>query len=168
MLRILKSFFAILLVILIIVSQLTIWPRLAIGAAAPNLVLAIVLVLAILKDFRYWWLALAMGLAIDLLADRFFGVFTLDLIITFLFINWLARNLFKKSGWLAFLILTFVGVLFFQSIEPVIFKIINWWPFGEGVKKDFSWLVWLNSLWLNLILSLAVLLVSKKINVGEK
>jgi rod shape-determining protein MreD len=110
-----KIIWLILISILAVALQLTVFSKMAVLGAGPNLILAGVLAYAIFKEEQKGgWLILIPAFILDFLVGRPFGILTLSLWLMFFLIDWLAKVLFKKSDLPAVFILVFLGVLFFE------------------------------------------------------
>ena len=103
---------------LIIVSlQLTVLARLGLFNVAPNLILALSIAWAIYqKDQKHSWLILIPAVLFDLLIGRPLGLITLAIWLTFSFVSWLGKFLFKQSGFIPVMVLSLSGVVFYELI----------------------------------------------------
>ncbi len=146
-------------VLLAAVLQASVMPQLALANVTPSLVLAGVLAWAIWpQEQKPIWIFLVPALLLDLVVGRPFGLLTLNLMLVFFGVDWLASSFFKQSNWPAIFSLTLIGVLFFE--------LGNWllsWIFaalGLAASLKFSafyfYATWPTSLILNGFLCLVV------------
>ena len=112
-----KSFFAILILLLVAILQTTLVPFLALRGVTPNLVLVLILFWVILKSFKeVWWLVILAGLLLDLLSGLPFGLISLSLLITAYLIDWFNRSVFSGAKiWLVAALIA-LGSLFYNFI----------------------------------------------------
>lgn len=112
-----KSFFAILILLLAVILQTTLVPFLALRGVTFNLVLVLILFWVILKSFReVWWLVILAGLFLDLLSGLSFGLISLSLLITVYLIDRFNRSVFSGAKiWLVAALIA-LGSLFYDFI----------------------------------------------------
>jgi len=112
-----KSFFAILILLLVVIFQTTLIPFLALGGVTPNLVLVLILFLVIFKGFQeIWWLVILAGLFSDLFSGLPFGLISLSLLITSYLIDRFNRSVFSGAKiWLVAALIA-LGSLFYNFI----------------------------------------------------
>jgi len=112
-----KSFFAILILLLAAILQTTLVPFLALRGVTFNLVLVLILFWVILKSFReVWWMVILAGLFLDLLSGLPFGLISLSLLITAYLIDWFNRSVFSGAKiWLVAALIA-LGSLFYDFI----------------------------------------------------
>ena len=86
----------ILIFFLAVIIQTSLLPFINIYGVKPNLVLILLLIWAIAKEFKnIWGLIILAGLFLDLFSGLFFGVSMLSLLVTFFFIDLVSQ----KSFW---------------------------------------------------------------------
>ena len=98
------NFRAYIFLLLAIIFQLSLAWRFDFLAVAPNLILAIVVALAAIGDFKRIWLVFFSGLVLDILFGRVFGIFVLSFLICFVLVRWLSKNLLKRNNFLSFFV----------------------------------------------------------------
>ena len=130
------AFFAILLVFTVSL-QLAVFSQLRFFGAVPDLILALSLALAILKNGSgVKWFVLIMAVFYDLTANLFFGLFSLNIFIVFCFIRWLSRYILKQSGFWAISLSLFIGVLSFEALAGIFKKI------SSAIFSDYFFSNW--------------------------
>lgn len=130
-----KFFLVFLLAILTMVLQLTLMPRLAILAVAPNLILAGVLAFAIWQsEYKKNWLILIPVLLFDLIAGRPFGLLTIVLWLVFFGIERLGATFLKHNDRPAILSLIFVGILLFELCKFLLSRLFFIWHLAEPIN----------------------------------
>jgi len=117
------NFRAYIFLLLAIIFQLSLAWRFDFLAVAPNLILAIVVALAAIGDFKRIWLVFFSGLVLDILAGRIFGIFVLSFLICFVLVRWLSKNLLKRNNFLSFFVLSAAGVLTFELTRFFLIKL---------------------------------------------
>jgi len=122
-----KFFLVILIFILAIILQVSAAPFLVVFNTGPNLILILVLTLVILKTFkRTWWMVVLTGFLIELFSGLPFGLISLSLIGSVYLIDWLNRNVFSTTNFLAMISLIILGSLIYSIliiILAILFKI---------------------------------------------
>lgn len=152
-----KTFLIILLFLLAVVLQTTIFPALTVWGAAPNLVLVLVLLLVILKSFKETWLAvLATGLFLDLFAGLPFGLISLSLVTSAFLIDWLNKSLFSTVKFWISVSLIILGTLFYNLFLFSLSRLL-------GVDLVFSLSHLFIETFYNLLLTVIFFYVFKKI-----
>ena len=122
-----KFFFLVLSSILAVALQLT-WVSKLAFPVSPNLILAGILAFALCqKDKKKYWWALIPVLALDLLAGRPFGVFSLSAFLAFFSVELLAEIVFKKNDWPAILLLVAAGLLSFEFYQFLLIEVFSVW-----------------------------------------
>lgn len=112
-----KSFFAIIILLLVAILQTTLVPFLALRGITPNLVLVLILFWVIFKGFQeIWWLVILAGLFLDLLSGLPFGLISLSLLITAYLIDWFNRGVFSGAKIWLIAALIALGSLFYNFI----------------------------------------------------
>ncbi len=129
-----RTFFAIIVSLLLVVLQLAVLPRLSVLTVVPNLVLAYVLSLAIDKTRKNIWLVLAPAWLLDLLGGLPFGLTTLSLCLTYFLIGWLTDRFIKQNNFFSILISSAVGVLFFEVSLQLFLKL---WMGGDYFSQFY-------------------------------
>lgn len=130
-----QFFIAFLLSIIAVALQITWLSRLTILTVAPNLILAGVLAWAICpkEEKNYRWILLPV-LMFDLLAGQPFGLFTLSLWLMFFSVELLASLLFKQNDLPAILLLTVIGLVFFEFYQFLLQQFFALWHLTEPIK----------------------------------
>ncbi len=112
-----KTFLIILIFLLAVVLQTTVFPALTVWGIAPNLVLVLILLLVILKGFKETWLAvLASGLFLDLFSGLPFGLISLSLVTSAFLIDWINKSLFSTVKFWISVSLIVLGTLFYNLL----------------------------------------------------
>ncbi len=112
-----KSFFAILILLLAVIFQTTLVPFLSLRGVIPNLVLVLILFLVIFKSFQEtWWLIILAGLFLDLLSGLPLGLISLSLLITAYLIDRFNRSVFSGAKIWLVAALVALGSLFYNLI----------------------------------------------------
>ncbi len=110
-----KTFLVILGLLLAVILQTTLLPFLALRGIIPDLVLVLILLLVIFRDFRkVWWLVILAGLFLDLFSGLPFGLISLSLLMTTYFINWFNRSIFSETKFWIILFLIGLASLFYE------------------------------------------------------
>ncbi|MBU3901557.1 rod shape-determining protein MreD [Patescibacteria group bacterium] len=132
-----QFFIAFLLSIIAVALQITWLSKLTILTVAPNLILAGILAWAICpkEEKNYWWIWLPV-LMFDLLAGQPFGLFTLSLWLMFFSVELLASLLFKQNDWPAILLLTVIGLVFFEFYQFLLQQFFALWHLSK--PPEFS------------------------------
>ena len=163
-----KLFLTTIFFILAIASQMALWPRLSVFGAAPNFILAVVLFLAVFRDFKYIWLVFFMGVFIDILGGKFFGAASAAFLLVFLFISWLAKQVFVKNSRLSLLTLGAIGVFSYQVAWFLLLRLgLAFGIFSSSAAADlanFLFRILPSSYLMNTLLVLICFYFFKKIN----
>jgi rod shape-determining protein MreD len=164
------NFRAYIFLFLAIIFQLSLAWRFDFLAVAPNLILATVIALAVVGNFRQIWLVFISGLFLDIIAGRVFGIFILSFLICFVLIHGLSKNFLKKNNFLSFFVLSAAGVVIFElvgflliNLSRVIFS-TNYLLFAE----DFFGRVLPVSFVLNTLLASLIIFIFYKWNFFPK
>jgi hypothetical protein len=119
-----KLVFLAILLILAASLQLAVLGHLNFFGAVPNLILALALSLAILKEgSEAKWFVLALAIFYDLAASLFFGPFSLNIFIVFCLVRWLSGFVLKQSGIWAIALSVFAGITGFEALKGIFSKI---------------------------------------------
>jgi len=112
-----KTFLIVLGLLLAAILQTSLLPFLALRGIIPNLVLVLILLLVIFKNFKeVWWLVILGGLFLDLFSGLPFGLVSLSLLITAYFINWFNRSIFSEAKFWIVLFLIGLASLFYNLV----------------------------------------------------
>lgn len=114
MINIFINSLALIILGIIQVSFLTTWPAPVSGL---NLILILVIFLtAIISYPKGLWAALGSGLFLELYTSLPFGMTTLSLILTVIFINFLFNNFFTNRSFYSLIILGYLGSIFYHLL----------------------------------------------------
>lgn len=92
------------------VSFLTTWPE---PVSSLNIILSLVIFLAIIINYQKGlWVAFGSGLFVELFSGYPFGVSSLTLMLTVIFINFLFNNFFTNRSLYSLMILGFIATVF--------------------------------------------------------
>lgn len=129
-----KTFLIIFTLLVGLILQTTLAPRLAIDSVAPNLLLVIILFWVVLADFRkIWWLIILAGLVWDLFSGLPFGLINLSLMITSALIDWFKRSIFSFTRWWVLASLMILGTLIYNLLFFVLSRL-----FESNLALDFK------------------------------
>lgn len=136
-----KIFLIILSLLAAIIIQTTLFSVLAKGGVSPDLVLALILFLVILYNFRkVWWLVVLAGLILDFFSGLPFGLMSLSLLGASFLIDWLNRNIFSTVKFWIIALLTVLGTwlynLFFLVLNRL-FQINLSYPLRNWLIEAF-------------------------------
>ena len=127
----------ILIFFLAVIIQTSLLPFINIYGVKPNLVLILLLIWAIAKEFKnIWGLIILAGLFLDLFSGLFFGVSMLSLLVTFFLLIWLVKNLFGQINFGILTALIVIATLVYNLLLLALTKLF---------QPDFiiSWLSYL-------------------------
>ncbi|MFH1461047.1 MAG: rod shape-determining protein MreD [Patescibacteria group bacterium] len=112
-----KSILIIASLLLAVMLQTTLAGFLTFQGAGPNLILVLVLILIIARDFKkFWWVVVLGGFFLDLLTGLPFGLVSLSLIATAYLVDWFKSNVFSSvKFWIAAVLIT-LGSLVYQLL----------------------------------------------------
>jgi len=117
--------------------QLTTLSEISFWGTSPNLVLAIVLAGAILSQkSKLFWIVFFPVLWLDFLSGQPIGLMSLSFWIVFLFIFYLAGWQMKKNDLLARILLSLVGVSFFEASQILLVKLANFLSLAPDLSFD--------------------------------
>jgi len=90
---------------------------------SPNLILILVLLLIILKDFKnVWWIVVLIGFFIDLFSGTPFGIISLSLVLSSYLIDWLNKTIFSAVKFWMIIALVGIGVLSYNLMLIIFSK----------------------------------------------
>lgn len=161
-----KYIFFFILFLLLLVLQLTLLPRLNLFSIFPNILLAVILVLALAPDEKTALLwAFVAGFLLDIFSSLPFGIYILSFILLVWLIRVAGKNIFKVTD--------FSGQIFLVIFASFVYSI-----FVFGLIKIFYWLragtefyfwsgffrVGLLEICLNIIATIIVLIAVRKLH----
>lgn len=136
-----KILFVILMFILIISLQLAFFSIFNFSFFSLNLVLSGVLAYAIFRqEKKNYWLILIFILIYDLLAGNPFGFFSFGAWVSFFFIDWLGRVLFKQNNILSVSFLMLIGISFFELFLFGLVRLAGFFHFGTAIFNTGNFL----------------------------
>jgi len=126
-----KIFLAIIFIVAILSLQVTIFSKLGVFGAAPNLIVAVAVALALIqKEGNFDWLIFALAVCFDLLIGRPFGLTALSVWLTFSATKWLEKFLFKQSGFVSLAVLSLIGASLYQLFLVVFSELAQIFKYG--------------------------------------
>jgi len=112
-----KTFLTILGLLAAAILQTSLLPFLALGEVVPNLVLVLIGLLVIFKDFRKVWGLVVLGsLFLDLFSGLPFGLISLSLVVTAYCLSQFKRSLFSEIKFWIVLFLIGLASLFYNLV----------------------------------------------------
>jgi len=112
-----KTFIVILGLLLAAILQTSLLSFLAFREVAPNLVLVLISLLVIFKDFRkVWWLVILGSLFLDLFSGLPFGLISLSLVVTAYCLSQFKQSLFSEAKFWIVLFLVGLAGLFYNLV----------------------------------------------------
>jgi len=118
-----KIFLITLTFLLALILQTTAVSFLSFSDVSPNLILILVLLLIILKDFKnVWWIVVLIGFFIDLFSGTPFGTISLSLVLSSYLIDWLNKIIFSAVKFWMIIALVGIGVLSYNLMLIIFSK----------------------------------------------
>jgi len=146
--------------------QLTLIPRWAILGSMPNLLLVLIILWSTLFGFkRSFWLAILFGFLLDTFSGKYFGLFTLSLLIIAFLVDLLNEYIFGRN----YLVTSLVSVTIFNIILTALF---NWLGTKSFIPNYKLIIIFIVSLIFHLLLIILLLPLTErlkeKIEIYEK
>lgn len=111
----------ILLILLAVILQISVMPKIAIFSGFPNLVfLAVLILIFVRRDKEALWWAGGGGILLDLFSPAHFGIYTLSLLVVYFLIFILVKRIFSDPNLLVAVGFFFLGSLFFDLLWLVV------------------------------------------------
>lgn len=130
-----KKLIIILIFFLLLILQLTIMPRISIFNVFPNILLAAVLVIVMMReDNLAVYLALFAGMAMDLFSNMSLGVYSLSFVVIAWSAHFLGKNIFRNTDFFGRATLTICSIFVYNFFLIFIVKIFAWFGFGNGLE----------------------------------
>lgn len=113
----------IVLIIIAVIWQFTVMPKIAINGAFPNIILVVMLALIFIKksEQSLLWAVLG-GILLDIFSAGYFGVFTATLIIIHLIFRIICRKVFASPPLYIAALLFFIASLLFDAYWVVEYR----------------------------------------------
>ena len=132
-----KTFLNILLVIIVVILETTLVPKMAIFGAFPNLVMLVILSLIFINRTRdaLWWVLIG-GVLLDLFSPVRFGAYTLSFVAIFFLAYYLVNYVFSEPS-----VFLAAGIFFISSLILNIIFLMYFHYFGlyfiEAIYSTF-------------------------------
>ncbi|MBI4708798.1 MAG: rod shape-determining protein MreD [Candidatus Portnoybacteria bacterium] len=146
------------------VLQISIVPRLSIFNVFPNILLASILSISIIKeDKSIIFFAFVAGLLMDFLSGLPFGINALNFVFTLWAAKFIGRNIFKTTDLFGQASLIIFACFLYSALNIILLEVFH--LFGLGLEIP-SWLnllrIGLAELILNSLLAIIILIIAKK------
>lgn len=154
-----KKIIAAILITFLALLQISFFSALAFPYFNINLILALVIFWAVLRDYKK---SLLIGLFLSLILELYspfpFGLIIFSLLLTLIFINSLFVHFFTNRSLFSLFSLTLVGVLAYNFILLIISNIIHFF-ISSADRIILNQVFWVNLIWqMVFILSLVIIL----------
>lgn len=151
-------------IFVLLILQVAFLPHLSVFHIFPNILLAAIMVLAIIRGGRWIFIfAFFWGLALDIFSNHAFGIYALDFVLLTWLIQFIGKNIFKAADFFGQISILACACAVFSLLNFFLIKIFYWLGVGQNISFWINFLkVGLLEIIFNFILAVLGLVILKK------